>query len=600
MNAKELYKNWSQELQSHKSTIFSVLLAVVLLMLPNLFAAFLPFFSFTGLGLWAFGLGVPLALMSLGLPVRTILWLASPLLLIGPATCLYLKETTTLPSTFLFLAMQETDKSEMFVFMAQGLAASLMTLAIVAVFVWLMLKRIPKGYRFPVSLRWLVLFFLAVPVVKDLVTSGPRYAALAASQRFLTTYPFSTANAVREAFDIRSQVHGRNDLMSKMEVKQAEPEIPSKQNEIHMLVVGESARRDSFGLYGYERETTPLLKRTPGVMAFQDVTAMATMTLLAVPSILTPTPPGNILATTREPSVLTAYRKAGFKVYWLSTQRKHGTYDTLTSIFSEDADESEFLGGIFDATGRGAYSGKKDIHLLPVVEKILARNESRVLLVLHTMGSHGPYGVRYPKSQEAFKSKQTGVLDITSEMALRESDKPEDLQQLTNAYDNTIFSTDFLLANLIHLLNGKNSRSWFCYLSDHGENGADVQTARFMHGVMTPDVLKVPMVMWLSEEYRRCHPAKAEALQANVSKPFSATCTYHTLLDLGGLSASNLRPEWSAAAKDFKPGPRTLYGNAGNNVIDYDKEVAPMYAETRKGWHPLKPKSVKMAETGAE
>lgn len=600
MKARELLKNWSHELQSQRRSIFSVLLAVVLLMLPNLFAVFLPFFSFTGLGLWAFGLGVPLALMSLGIPVRTILWLASPLLLIGPATCLYLKETTTLPSTFLFLAMQETDKSEMSVFMAQGLAASLMTLVIIAVYVWLMLKRIPKVYRFPVSLRWIVLFFLAVPVLKDLVTIGPRYATLAAKQRFLTTYPFSTANAIHEAFDIRSQVRGRNDLMSKMEVKQAELEIPSNKSEIHMLVVGESARRDSFGLYGYERETTPLLKRTPGVMAFQDVTAMATITLLAVPSILTPTPPGNILATTREPSVLSAYRKAGFKVYWLSTQRKHGTYDTLTSIFSEDADESEFLGGIFDAYGGGAYSGKKDIHLLPVVEKILARNESRVLLVLHTMGSHSPYGMRYPKSHEVFKSERTGRDDSVPELALRESNKNEDLQQLTNAYDNTIFSTDFLLANLIHLLKGKNSRSWFCYLSDHGENGADAQTARFMHGVMTPDVLKVPMVMWLSEEYRRCHPTKAEALQANISKPFSATCTYHTLLDLGGLSASNLRPEWSAAAKDFKPGPRTFYGYSGNNVIDYDKEVAPMYAETRKGWHPLKPKSVKMAEMGAE
>jgi glucan phosphoethanolaminetransferase (alkaline phosphatase superfamily) len=335
-------------------------------------------------------------------------------------------------------------------------------------------------------------------------------------------------------------------------------------------------------------------------MAFQDVTAMATMTLLAVPSILTPTPPGDILASTRESSVLTAYRKAGFKVYWLSTQRKHGTYDTLTSIFSEDADESEFLGGIFDAAGRGGYSGKKDIHLLPEVQKILARNESKVLLVLHTMGSHGPYGMRYPKSHEAFKSRQTGVLNAAVEMALRESNDPKDLQELTNAYDNTIFSTDFLLANLIHLLKMKNSISWFCYISDHGENGADAQTARFMHGVMTPDVLKVPMVMWLSDEYRRCHPTKAAALQANVNKPFSATCTYHTLLDAGGLSAPNLRPEWSAAAENFHPGPRKLYGNSGNNVIDYDREIAPMFAESRKGWHPLKPKSVKLAETGAE
>ena len=41
--------------------------------------------------------------------------------------------------------------------------------------------------------------------------------------------------------------------------------------EIYVLVVGETARACNFGLYGYERNTTPLLDKTEGLVEFTDV-----------------------------------------------------------------------------------------------------------------------------------------------------------------------------------------------------------------------------------------------------------------------------------------------------------------------------------------
>lgn len=65
-----------------------------------------------------------------------------------------------------------------------------------------------------------------------------------------------------------------------------------------------------------------------------------------------------------------------------------------------------------------------------------------ILIVLHTMGSHGPaYFKRYPKEFEVFKP-------ICKTNQLNEcSDK-----EITNAYDNTILYTDYFLSKVIGLL----------------------------------------------------------------------------------------------------------------------------------------------------
>ncbi len=56
--------------------------------------------------------------------------------------------------------------------------------------------------------------------------------------------------------------------------------------EIYVLVVGETARACNFGLYGYERNTTPLLDKTEGLVAFTDVLTQSNTTHKSVPMLL--------------------------------------------------------------------------------------------------------------------------------------------------------------------------------------------------------------------------------------------------------------------------------------------------------------------------
>lgn len=550
---------------------FSVFLAVNLINLPNFIAALVPVFSWAILKFWLLGLALILLPCVFGVRVRRMLWLASPLILLVPATLLSLYALLSLPSTFLLLALIESNQAELAVFQAYIIYAVAGTLLLAACYVWTVHKRVPADLRLGPWGRTVVLAALLLPPAGDLLQAGPAACMAQLRVSFMNTFPYSTFRCAHEAFDIRSRVHDRKDLAEHLPIAQEPGFLDESPRQVHMLVIGESATKSCFGLYGYDRPTTPLLEKTPGLLSFRDVSCTATMTLMAVPAILTATPPGQVLEATRQASILSAYKRAGFRIYWLSAQKKHGTFDTLTSIFSAEADEAVFLGGKFDAAGKGAYRAAHDADLLPLVHDILHRNESKVLLVLHTIGSHGPYPARYPPESARFPADGKAVMNTMLRLLSGLETAPEDLQLVQNAYDNTICATDVLLDALIGELKQTQASSWMCYLSDHGENTSKSIFGKFMHGTVTPQVVEIPMLMWLSPRYAQAHPERVSSLEANRNTPFSASCTFHTLLDMGGLSCPDFKKEWSAASAHFTPGARIVCSTRGV-IVDYDKQ----------------------------
>lgn len=52
------------------------------------------------------------------------------------------------------------------------------------------------------------------------------------------------------------------------------------------MVVGETARVHNFSLYGYPRNTNPLLSKIPGIKAFPNVTTQSNTTHKSVPMLL--------------------------------------------------------------------------------------------------------------------------------------------------------------------------------------------------------------------------------------------------------------------------------------------------------------------------
>ncbi len=92
--------------------------------------------------------------------------------------------------------------------------------------------------------------------------------------------------------------------------------------EVHILIVGESARRDSWSVYGYQRPTTPYLQKLKSEVFFlQHAVADANLTSLSVPMILTGmTPEEHTVSGRPHGTLFDLAKEAGYSTSWLVNQ----------------------------------------------------------------------------------------------------------------------------------------------------------------------------------------------------------------------------------------------------------------------------------------
>ena len=264
-------------------------------------------------------------------------------------------------------------------------------------------------------------------------------------------------------------------MINRQEILLPDATIASDDRVLCVLVIGESARRENFSLYGYERRTNPLLEADSVVTYVAE--ASATSTTAAVKAIVDHKPTDELYEIL--PNYL--YRN-GVDVVWRTTNwgepplhiAKHHTLSELKAQYPE-AD------GRYDA-----------ILLEGLADEIAASQSDKLLVVLHTSTSHGPtYFKKYPEEFERFAPVCTTV-----EMA------KADRAELINAYDNTILYTDYLLHSVIELLRSVDDRkSAMIYISDHGESLGEGNV--YMHGMvsaaMAPkEQTEIPFIVWRS------------------------------------------------------------------------------------------------------
>lgn len=148
------------------------------------------------------------------------------------------------------------------------------------------------------------------------------------------------------------------------------------------------------------------------------------------------------------------------------------------------------------------------------------------LFVLHQNGSHGPaYFRRYPSTFSRFKPE-----------CRREDVQACTVEEVVNAYDNSILYTDHVLAELIELLQERQASidSALIYISDHGESLGEAGI--YLHGlpraIAPADQLKIPMVAWLSEgAWARLQIDPACAVKGQIAA-YSHDNLFDTLLGL--------------------------------------------------------------------
>lgn len=305
---------------------------------------------------------------------------------------------------------------------------------------------------------------------------------------------------------------------------QAQKNDTLSEQEIYVLVIGETARKHNFGIYGYKRETTPNLDTISNLIQFSNVKSTANLTSLSIPFILTRATPNQISPKIDEPAIITPFKEAGFKTYWISNQPSgvgsvFGFYSSLADYYNNTSVLSE--------------SSNYDDQLINELDDVLNDTSSKKkFIVIHTIGSHFRYNNRYPKEFEKFKPNLKKGLSIENSISLKNKDK------IINSYDNSILYTDYILSKFINALEKQKAISFMYYISDHGENLYDDNSEKILHAYINPTKyeLEIPLFIWNSKAYQQTYSSKVVNLQRNKYKKLMSTNTFHTVLDLANIS----------------------------------------------------------------
>ncbi len=358
----------------------------------------------------------------------------------------------------------------------------------------------------------------------------------------------------------------------------ARSEHDAEAPEVYVMVVGETARAHNFSLYGYPRDTNPLLSKTPGIIAFPDATTQSNTTHKSVPMLLSAASAEDFERLFHEKGILAAFKEAGFHTVFISNQQPNHSF---IDFLGEQADEHYFLKKDESSKKEDASQGNHyDEDLLQKLDEILPLADAsssahyhyryrKLFVVLHSYGSHFNYQERYPRSFAYFKP------DSRSEA------KSENRRDLLNAYDNTIRYTDYILHGIIERLQkweGVQAKtdgvycqptSAMLYTSDHGENIFDDNRKLFLHAAPKASdyELHVPFIIWTSDGFSKQYPDILKALGENWSKQVqSSLSAFHTMLGIGGIQTRYRLDEYSVASGKYHP-TKLLY------LDDHDEAI---------------------------
>ncbi len=325
--------------------------------------------------------------------------------------------------------------------------------------------------------------------------------------------------------------------------------------EVHILVIGESARRDSWSAYGYSRKTTPRLDAMRDeLIVFKNAVADANVTICAVPILLTGMSPSQFDMRAVRGNLVDLAGEAGYATSWLMNQDPH--ISLLTGVHADRM--------VYPPSLRTLAASRLPLDeiLLPEFRRQIVQAGHARFIGLHVIGSHWAYDSRYPPGFERFGS---GV-PLTYEDAI--SDKPD--QDVVDAYDNSVAYSDWFLSQLIDEARKLAVPVTVTYFSDHGEDIYALD-GRSGHGapVYSQHQFDIPAFVWVNAAYRQAHPDKVAAMNQNATKEIRSHNVFYSLADLMGIHWPGAQPEESFASAAFRPDSETpLIAGTGGALVN--------------------------------
>lgn len=283
-----------------------------------------------------------------------------------------------------------------------------------------------------------------------------------------------------------------------------------------LVVIGESASRLRMGVYGYPRNTTPLIGNN--ALKFNNDIAVGLNTQPNVQTLLTgllDIPDRGVDQDIFRAASSAAYASIvidndGFKnddpVVKLSRQATYYMPMNGVGAISHDADDRV----------------KHDqVVIRPFLRQMKLFGDKKALYVIHLMGSHPSQNVRYPEAFNKFPSY----------------------------YDNSILYTDYIVSQLRRIfMDQAKGSAVVIYVADHGVR---LPPGCGMGNMPQPEYVNygadsryfssyaVPLIVWTNSEFAVHNARIIDSIRSNFNKPIDQRFLTYSVSQLMGIKSIN-------------------------------------------------------------
>ena len=536
---------------------------ILLLMLPNLIWLCVGHGATT----WMSGLIVPTLLLTFlfavfGKRVWLTCLLLAPFAAIAPVEALYVLTYLHPTNAEILATLGATNPREMYEYLGSALVPILTCITAGLLLAFLAIRwSWQSGMRWNHRSRaWVITTFITLSLATGAATFAipARLHARAhmisgLSDSIESGYPFGLFLRIAEYKSEWQQVRIDAAHLDAFRFHAHRPSMVG-QRQVYVFVIGESSRRDHWQLFGYPRATNPELSKVTNLVLIHNMLTSWPISIMAIPLLLTRKPITDTQMPWKEASILRAMQEAGFDTWWISNQLPMGKFDSPVSTYALEANHTIYLNhASFDS------GGSYDEDLLQPLRDVVQKSHGDLFIVLHMMGSHLGYDMRYPA---AFKHFVPTYDEPNNDVLPGE--------RFTNSYDNTILYTDHVLAQVIDILRNNATLAAMFYASDHGEALLTPTCSKAGHGIGTRYEFEIPALFWYSDAYSTAFPERLSALRVNGNKPTLSADIFESLIDMADVDFRGHDPSRSLFSTQWRYRPRIV-----NPIwqVDFDKAV---------------------------
>lgn len=298
-----------------------------------------------------------------------------------------------------------------------------------------------------------------------------------------------------------------------------------------VLVIGESFSKIHSSLYGYNKETNPLLAKLSAdslLFVCRNSTSACTKTIPAIKSIMTSyiNEMNDSIDWFRCLTLIEVMQKIDYKTVWISNHSRVGLFDNEAACYAELCDYSIFA-------NECGFDSAFDQVLLPLIGECMNSDSTQTFFVVNMLGSHIYYKDRYPESFSKFRSEDY----IVSHPHLsRES------RQTISEYDNSILYNDSVVYEIMKTFEQEDAI--VIYISDHGQdifNSSNDYAGHAINGnsVSEQAAVQVPMLVYTSPIFKKKHTFLYQSIEKAVGTPYRTDSIMYTIMDVIGVESVN-------------------------------------------------------------